>query len=590
MTEKIDDTSEGEWSLRSSFRSIKLGRSSRNVESEPDSNMVASKNHVDDEDKDSIGLVGARPSLHMAALKDFLFASERDSKKSPYSSGDQPLSVFENSFDLTEDRLRRIFKNLDQSKNGNISYDELRLGLKYHGNELGTSHISSEALVGLTRYLDADNSGEITFEEFSEGIRLMLLRTLIKKVRDSDRNKDLVSTEVFDYNSTSLKQYLLKGVCEVNEPLAAASFEASSKSLVDFFLEERGAEVSVRWIDITGKQASNIMKMVALKYRLHPLALEDALERTDHRPKADSYDGHYFIMVPVFQLNEAENSNKPPDAGHQKKRSWSNRPFNSQEHGTIEHNDTMMSDDEISTDEETDIHSENYFIGVQMTSIFITKPGGRTVITFNDERKEGRPWWRLQGELKKEYSKLRQYDGQHLAYRLLDVAEDKIGEIVIKLKTIVRKEMRSVVNDKYRDLNRIHSLKHQMLSMNRKFKSFERLLKHVIEDDSFSPEASIYLRDVLDNLEIHDEDLKSLIAKCESVDEDAEKFQARKMDNTLYTLTVISAVFLPAQFLTGKWIPLRLNSITDAVADGNLNALQLKLIFAKNRILTSVTQ
>ena len=58
--------------------------------------------------------------------------------------------------------------------------------------------------------------------------------------------------------------------------------------------------------------------------------------------------------------------------------------------------------------------------------------------------------------------------------------------------------------------------------------------------------------DVLDNLEIHDEDVKSLIAKCESVDEEAEKLQAKKMDATLYTLTVVSAVFLPAQFLTGK--------------------------------------
>jgi Mg2+ and Co2+ transporter CorA len=33
------------------------------------------------------------------------------------------------------------------------------------------------------------------------------------------------------------------------------------------------------------------MKMVALKYRLHPLALEDALEAENQRPKAESYAG-----------------------------------------------------------------------------------------------------------------------------------------------------------------------------------------------------------------------------------------------------------------------------------------------------------
>mmetsp|Transcript_5785 Transcript_5785/g.14443 ORF Transcript_5785/g.14443 Transcript_5785/m.14443 type:complete len:335 (+) Transcript_5785:834-1838(+) len=333
--------------------------------------------------------------------------------------------------------------------------------------------------------------------------------------------------------------------------MISASFEASPKSLIDFFLEEREAEVAVRWINITGKKASNIMKMVALKYRLHPLAIEDALERTDHKPKADSYDGHYFIMVPVFQLNKEEMRNGTPVAEQHTNRAWYNRLFNTQRHSTDKKDDNSVLDDEMSIDEETDSSLDKKFIGVHMTSIFITKPGGRTVITFNNERSDERPWCILQSELKKEYSKVRQYDGQHLAYRILDVAVDIIGEIVVKLKTIVRKETKSVAKEHYRDLNRIDSLKDQMHSMNRKFKSFERLLKHVIEDDSFSPEASIYLRDVLDNLEIHDEDLKSLIAKCNSVDEDAEKYQAKKMDNTLYTLTVISAVFLPAQFLTG---------------------------------------
>ena len=56
---------------------------------------------------------------------------------------------------------------------------------------------------------------------------------------------------------------------------------------------------------------------------------------------------------------------------------------------------------------------------------------------------------------------------------------------------------------------------------------------------------------MLDNLEIYDDEVKALISSCESVDNAAENFQARQMDQTLYYLTVISATFLPAQFLTG---------------------------------------
>ena len=47
------------------------------------------------------------------------------------------------------------------------------------------------------------------------------------------------------------------------------------------------------------------------------------------------------------------------------------------------------------------------------------------------------------------------------------------------------------------------------------------------------------------------QEIKYLIASCEAVDEAAEKYERAQMDSTLYTLTVICAIFLPAQFLTG---------------------------------------
>jgi len=197
--------------------------------------------------------------------------------------------------------------------------------------------------------------------------------------------------------------------------------------------------------------------------------------------------------------------------------------------------------------------TENKYISVHTTSIFITRPCGKTVITFNSNQNEERCWSKIQSELKKDYSKLRHYDGHHLAYRLLDETVNQIGEIVKMLSPVVSKEKKILKDQNYRDLDRIHSLKQELKSMNRKFKPFLRLLGHLIEDESYCPDATIYLRDVLDNLEIHDEDVKYLIENCDEADEDAEKQQAKQMDATLYTLTAISAVILPAQFLTGVW-------------------------------------
>jgi Mg2+ and Co2+ transporter CorA len=83
-----------------------------------------------------------------------------------------------------------------------------------------------------------------------------------------------------------------------------------------------------------------------------------------------------------------------------------------------------------------------------------------------------------------------------------------------------------------------------------------KLLVHLIEDEVISPGATVYLQDVLDNREGHDDDVKQLIVECvecQTMDTDANKFRSDQMDQTLYTLTAISAVFLPAQFLAGGW-------------------------------------
>lgn len=39
------------------------------------------------------------------------------------------------------------------------------------------------------------------------------------------------------------------------------------------------------------------LKRLAIKYRLHPLAVEDALS-LESRPKVEIYDSHLFLVVP----------------------------------------------------------------------------------------------------------------------------------------------------------------------------------------------------------------------------------------------------------------------------------------------------
>jgi hypothetical protein len=140
-------------------------------------------------------------------------------------------------------------------------------------------------------------------------------------------------------------------------------------------------------------------------------------------------------------------------------------------------------------------------VGVQMTSMFVILPDFKTVITYTSD-KEGRDvpmtidsrhstslkkcWSRVQGDLRKSYSKLRQYDGRYLAYSLLDQAVDFVGPIVKEMRTAVKVEKEELRRRKYKNMAYIHLLREELKRMSRKFKPFVRLLVHIIEDDTIS--------------------------------------------------------------------------------------------------------
>lgn len=141
-------------------------------------------------------------------------------------------------------------------------------------------------------------------------------------------------------------------------------------------------------------------------------------------------------------------------------------------------------------------------IGVHMTSMFVLLPDFKTVITFTNERhgmdirlkidKRNRTslekcWSRVQGDLKKSYSKLREYDGRYLAYSLLDQAVDFVGPIVKELRQAIWEEKEELRSRKFKDMAYIHLLRDELKTMTRKIKPFERLLVHIIEDGTISP-------------------------------------------------------------------------------------------------------
>ena len=203
----------------------------------------------------------------------------------------------------------------------------------------------------------------------------------------------------------------------------------------------------------------------------------------------------YFIMVPFFYLETAP---AEQNSSRRSKQGWSLqnllRKITPAKHDNIKN--LKESNDRIITG-----------ISMQLTSVFISMPLSRTVITFNKESRNNNVkvkidarhettlahcWSRVQDELKKSYSKLRQYDGQYLAYSFLDQAVDIIGPIISDMKNAIDVEKQNLQDQHYKNMNRIHLLRDELRSMSRRLKPFTRLLVHVIEDEMISHGAYVF--------------------------------------------------------------------------------------------------
>lgn len=508
-------------------------------------------------------------------------------------------SIFESYFDLTEERLRYVFSRFDTDEDGRISYESLRHGVMFHVGGIGgenrettkesgpTKLLDDSSFQYLVRHLDMDNSGDVSFEEFCEGLRLLILRSLFQAPIDVTMQNKFPTVQVVDYDAVRIEKHqVIRSINHVksNIPQPSIPDNATIPYLRDrdFYFQSRPDWVKTRWINVAPNgsrvAASMTMNRLAIKYLLHPLALEDALAPETHRPKAELYTNHYFIMAPVFYL-EWENVNNI--SGNDYTMESSNAAtkakaplqlFLSRCCNTVYRLSSSGRKQQESS--ESSGKTPLPYIRSQMVSIFVMIPNNDTIVTFTSgvtsqstKRKSGSDhhqhsdddvndsshylWERVQKELGKSYSKLRQYDAQYLTYALLDEAVDLIAPILHTLRHILDCEREGRTH--LRDLTRTRHCKDQLEHVGRKFKPFLRLLTHVIEDDAISPGATVYLRDVLDNLECSDEELRQLLRECEALEKEADKLQSRQMDQTLYTLTVVSAVFLPAQFLTGVW-------------------------------------
>lgn len=268
--------------------------------------------------------------------------------------------------------------------------------------------------------------------------------------------------------------------------------ELSSADECHSFLDSE----SVTWIHLQGPVQAETIKHIGHIFELHPLTLEDVLNK-GQRPKVEEYDDLLFVIMSM--------------------------PINI--------NGTTI---------------------IEQVSVFL---GQNTIISFHAGDHD--PFEPLRNRLRKKSGRIRSVKADYLLYCILDLVIDQgfpvletLGE---NIETIEEELLSSVA--KKATLGEIHHIRRQLLLLRRNLWPQREVLNNLLRGENALIEkgTSLYLRDcydhtiqILDLIENYREMAASLIDIYLSS-------TSHRLNEIMRVLTIIATIFIPLTFVVGVY-------------------------------------
>jgi len=287
--------------------------------------------------------------------------------------------------------------------------------------------------------------------------------------------------------------------CIDYSPEQSASIEV--RHMASFINEHRPPWSAVRWINVDGLTDMGVIKALAEKYRLHPLAVEDLLH-IPQRPKVDPYKGddefqaRLLIIARMIELKE----------GH--------------------------------------LQSEQI-------SIFL---GHKTVLTFQETA--GDIWGPIRARLQSPGSTLRQSDPSFLVYSLIDAIVDHCFPLLEHFGDRLEAIEDQVLMSPSRELQQeIHRTKRELLLLRRALWPMRELVSRLQREphECFSDNARTYMRDVYDHIVQIIDILETYREVATGLTEAYMTAMSNRMSEIMKVLTIMGTIFIPLTFLAGVY-------------------------------------
>jgi magnesium transporter len=269
----------------------------------------------------------------------------------------------------------------------------------------------------------------------------------------------------------------------------------------DFLARHRPAWSHVRWINVDGLTDMEVLRAIAEKYQLHPLAIEDMVHPLE-RPKVEDFPGSGDLPGRLFVIARA-----------------------------IDERDGTLHSDQV--------------------SLFL---GRTTLLTFQDvHRQDLEP---IRERIRKPDSRVRTGDASFLLYALLDGIVDRSYPVLERFS-----ERLSDIDDELLEhptratLQRIHAIKRELLLMRRAAWPLRDVIAQLQRDrhECLSETAQTYLRDVHDHCVQIIDLIETYREIANSLAETYVSEMTNRTNDTVKVLTIIGTIFIPLTFLAGVY-------------------------------------
>jgi len=274
----------------------------------------------------------------------------------------------------------------------------------------------------------------------------------------------------------------------------------SAEALEAFLQHHRPDWSEVRWIDVRGLDNVAVVRALATKYQLHPLAVEDLY--TPQQAKCEDY----------------------PATAAQPQRLFVTAV-------TVHKHDKQYHRQQVA-----------FFLGRNTLLTFQTDP--------NDLFETIRERMALAG------SPLRTNDASFLLYSLLDVMVDLMFPVLDRVSHHLERIESRVLEEQFHGVMReVYVVKQRLMLMRRAVWPMRELIHQLLRDphECLSDQTRIYLRDVYDHI-IYVVDLSETYRDfAAGLAESYRTALANRTNDIMKTLTIISTIFVPLTFLAGVY-------------------------------------